>query len=86
VQAKSDDPAKMRRAFARSLRGDNDCASYLQCKGLLDEGETIHYRGASSAFDRWQGHEPGTGVYDRWSYDAAGRVVTGAPDQQVRVP
>jgi branched-chain amino acid transport system substrate-binding protein len=86
AQAKSDDPARMRRAFARSLRGRTDCSSYAQCRQVLDQGETIHYRGASSAFDRWRGHEPGEGVYDRWSYDAAGRVVTGAPDQQVRVP
>jgi branched-chain amino acid transport system substrate-binding protein len=86
VQAKSDDPARMRHAFAKSLRGRNDCATYVACLQLLGAGKSIHYRGASSRFDRWDRHEPGEGVYDRWVYGPDGRVATGSADQQVRVP
>jgi branched-chain amino acid transport system substrate-binding protein len=86
VQAKSDDPARMRDAFAKSLRGRNDCASYLACLQLLAAGKSIRYRGASSRFDRWNDNEPGEGVYDRWVYGTDGRVATGPADQQVRVP
>lgn len=85
-QAKSDDPVKMKSAFARSLRGSNDCSSYAQCVQLLDAGKTIHYRGASSRFDRWAGFEPGDGIYDRWSYGSGGSVVTAPPASQIHVP
>jgi branched-chain amino acid transport system substrate-binding protein len=86
AQAESDDPARMRRAFARSLRGRDDCGSYAQCLQLLAAGRSIHYRGASSRFDRWDGHEPGEGVYDRWSYGADGAVVSAGAESQVRIP
>jgi branched-chain amino acid transport system substrate-binding protein len=86
VQAKSDDPAKMKAAFAKSLRGTTDCATFAECTQALAAGKTIHYRGASSAFDHWNGSEPGDGTYDVWSYGGAGNVVTGTPSQQIKVP
>lgn len=86
VQAKSDDPAKMRNAFAKSLRGKKGCSTFAACAQALAAGDTIHYRGASSSFDRWAGNEPGQGTYDVWSYGPDGAVVTGPPEQQIRVP
>lgn len=86
VQAKSDDPAKMKAAFAKSLSGTTDCSTFAACTQALAAGKTIHYRGASSAFDHWDGTEPGDGTYDVWSYGGAGNVVTGTPSQQIRVP
>lgn len=86
VQAKSDDPAKMRQSFAKSLHGTTDCSTFAACKQLLDAGKTIHYRGASSTFDRWDGNEPRQGTYDVWSYTGTGGVATGAPAQQIPVP
>ncbi len=85
-QAKSDDGVKMRSTFAKSLRGATDCASFAACKQALQQGKTIHYRGASSRFDRWAGNEPGQGTYDVWSYGPDGAVVTGPPTQQIPVP
>lgn len=72
--AGSDDGTDIKEAFAANLEGDNDCQTFAECKQLLEDGETIHYRGASSAFDSWQTMEPGTGVYDTWTYDAEGAV------------
>ncbi|MFN7151649.1 MAG: ABC transporter substrate-binding protein [Microthrixaceae bacterium] len=72
--AGSDDGTAIKDAFAANLEGDNDCQTFKECKELLEAGETIHYRGASSAFDSWQTMEPGTGVYDTWTYDAEGAV------------
>jgi branched-chain amino acid transport system substrate-binding protein len=86
VQAESDDPTKMKAAFAKSLRGDTDCATFTECVKALQAGQTIHYRGASSRFDRWDRFEPGEGTYDLWSYGADGRVVTAPPQSQLRVP
>jgi branched-chain amino acid transport system substrate-binding protein len=85
VAAKTDDPARMRRAFARNLRGATDCATFAECKAALDAGKTIHYRGASSRFDDWRGHEPGPGSFEVWSYDPDARVLTAPPDQQIKV-
>jgi branched-chain amino acid transport system substrate-binding protein len=86
VQAGSDDPAKMKTAFAKSLRGSTDCTTFTACVQALNAGQTIHYRGASSRFDRWDRFEPGEGVYDRWAYGGDGRVVTAPPQSQLHVP
>jgi hypothetical protein len=85
-QAKSDDAVLMRSTFAKSIDGATDCASYGECKRALQLGKTIHYRGASSRFDIWDGNEPGQGTYDVWSYGPDGAVVTGPPTQQIAVP
>lgn len=63
-------------AFAGNLEGDEDCNTYAACLALLEEGKTIHYRGASSTFEKWDTMEPGTGVYDVWAYDETGEYST----------
>ena len=80
----SDAPADIQANFAKNLEGENDCQSYADCKALLEEGKTIHYRGASSAFESWNVMQPGTGVYDVWEYDSNGEVQT--EDQQISIP
>lgn len=72
--AGSDSGEAIQEAFAGNLEGDNDCQTFAECKELLEDGETIHYRGASSAFESWQTMQPGTGVYDTWEYDAEGAI------------
>jgi branched-chain amino acid transport system substrate-binding protein len=74
--AKSSDPAKIRDAFAKNLEGDTDCNDFATCKTALDAGKTIHYRGASNAFDKWDKVQPATGAYEVWAYDEAGKAVT----------
>jgi branched-chain amino acid transport system substrate-binding protein len=72
--AGSDAGADISDAFAANLEGDNDCQTFAECKELLEAGETIHYRGASSNFDTWDEMEPGSGVYDVWQYTEEGEV------------
>jgi branched-chain amino acid transport system substrate-binding protein len=86
VKAKSDDPAKMKRAFTKNLTGKDDCNTFASCKALLESGRSIHWRGASSNFEKFGAFEPEDGVYDTWSYDASGSPVTAAPSQQISVP
>jgi len=86
VKAKSNDPTKLRGAFAKNLAGKHDCNTFATCLALLDKGRSIHWRGASSNFDHWSGFEPGEGVYDTWSYDARGVLVTSPPSDQISVP
>lgn len=74
--AGTDDGTAIKEAFAKNLEGDNDCQTFAECKQLLADGETIHYRGASSAFETWDVMEPATGVYDTWQYDAEGAIET----------
>ena len=68
----SDAGADIAANFSKNLEGGNDCNTYAACLAFLTDGETIHYRGASSAFDKWDTMEPGTGVYDVWAYNADG--------------
>ncbi len=73
VKAKSDDGSAIQKNFASNLEGDNDCNNFADCKALLEENKSIHYRGASSMFDKWNKMQPGTGVYDVWAYGTDGK-------------
>ena len=86
VQAHSDDPAKMKRAFAKSLEGNSDCSTFGACVALLAAGKTIHYRGAANAFDRGGGPAPAPGSSDVWWVPPGGAGVAGPPAQQIHVP
>lgn len=74
---------KMAAAWPELLKGDNDCNTFADCKTLLEDGESIHYRGASSNFDKYGKSEPKEGVYDVWSYDSAAEVVTEDASSQI---
>lgn len=76
LQAGSTDPTAMRDAFAASFAGDTDCNDFATCAAALADGTTIHYRGASSTFDDWDGTQPGHGAYLEWSYLPDGTLVT----------
>ncbi len=86
VGAGTDDPAKIRGRFAINLTGKVDCSTFAECRALLENGRTIHYRGASSRFDDWKGFEPGTGVYDTWTMGLDARPATNPPTSQIAVP
>jgi branched-chain amino acid transport system substrate-binding protein len=87
-KAKSDDPAKMKEAFAANTKGKNKCTTYAECKQLLDDGKTVQYQGASAAFrnmNKFGAFEPSAGVYEVWSFDEAGRDNSEPPETQIRV-
>ena len=83
--AGTDDAAAMKDAFAGNLTGETDCNTYADCLAVLEEGGTIHYRGASATFDAWNGFEPAQGVYDVWAYDETGAAVTEGPESQITI-
>jgi branched-chain amino acid transport system substrate-binding protein len=85
AKAESDDPARMAAAFASNLKGANDCDTFAGCRDLLAAGQTIHYRGASSRFDRFGRFEPREGVYQPWAYDSGGVPRDGDPSSQITV-
>jgi branched-chain amino acid transport system substrate-binding protein len=87
-KAKSDDPAKMKEAFAANTKGKNECTTFAQCKQLLDDGKSIHYQGASATFrnmNKFGAFEPTAGVYEVWSFDETGRDNTSPPETQIRI-
>ena len=86
VKARSDDPQKMARAFPTNLKGKHDCSSYAECKDVLANGKSIHYRGASSTFDDWATSEPDGGTYDVWSYSPSAVAVLEPPQSQITIP
>ena len=85
VQADSDDGDAIRAAFSKSLEGDTNCSTFKECIDALEAGDTIHYQGASSAFEKWSETEPGTGAYEVWSYGPDGKVATEPADKQIRI-
>lgn len=86
VAARSDDPRKIRDHFGPNLNGKLDCSTFTACAGALRSHRTIHYRGASSTFNRWQRFEPGTGVYDIWTLGLDARPVLAPATSQLAVP
>jgi branched-chain amino acid transport system substrate-binding protein len=86
VKAGSDDPNAMARVFASNLDGDANCSTFALCTELLDQGRTIHYRGASSAFEAFREWEPGDGVYEVYGFNPAAEAVVEPPDARIAVP
>lgn len=85
VKAKSDDPAKIRKAFKKNLTGKTKCQTFADCKAALDDGKSINYDGASSEFKKFSDHEPLSGVYDVYGWDAAGEKSTQGDDAQISI-
>lgn len=85
VKARSDNPSKMKRAFTKNLTGKDDCNTFAACKALLESGHSIHWRGASSNFERFGAFEPEEGVYDTWTYDVSGVPITATQMSQIHV-
>jgi len=83
--AHSDDPKKISEHFADNLSGKVDCSTYPDCLKALRQHRTIHYRGASSRFERWQRFEPGSGIFDIWLLGPEGRPGLGPPSAQISV-
>ena len=83
--ADTDDGSAIAEEFTKHLEGDEDCQTFADCTAFLDDGKTIHYRGASNTFDKWETMEPGTGVYEVWAYDAAGKAVSESADTQIKI-
>jgi branched-chain amino acid transport system substrate-binding protein len=86
IAAKSDDADAIRTHIAPLLRGRNDCHTFAECAQLLRAKKTIHYRGAFSAYDRWRGNEPGSGVYDVWTMGLDAQPALAPPTAQIAVP
>lgn len=86
VAARSDDPRRIRDHFAANLTGKVPCATFLECSNALKAQKTIHYRGASSAFDHWRGTEPGTATFDVWTLGLDARPTLAPPGEQIHVP
>jgi branched-chain amino acid transport system substrate-binding protein len=86
VAAKSDDADEIRTHFATNLRGPVSCSTFAECATALKAGRRIHYRGAFSAYDRWRGTEPGTGVYDAWTMGIDARPTLSPPSGQIPAP
>jgi branched-chain amino acid transport system substrate-binding protein len=87
-KAKSDDPDKMKEAFAANTRGKVKCSAYADCKQALDDEMTIQYQGASASFrnmNKFGSFQPRAGVYEVWVYGDTGTDTTEPPETQIRI-
>jgi len=85
LAAGSDDPRELQEAFARNLTGRTRCSSFAECATYLADDRRIDYDGAFSTYDRWNGLEPGSGVFDVWTMGLDARPATGPVESQLEV-
>jgi branched-chain amino acid transport system substrate-binding protein len=87
-KAKSDDAAKMKKAFAANTKGKERCNTYADCKAFLADGKTIRFEGASQVFrnlNKFGTFEPSAGIYEVWLYDNEAKVDTQPENTQIRI-
>jgi branched-chain amino acid transport system substrate-binding protein len=87
-KAKSDDPDKMKDAFADNTRGKVKCNTYADCKQALDAKKTIQYEGASASFknmNKFDSFQPRAGAFEVWVFGDTGTDTTQPPDTQIRI-
>ena len=85
VAAGSDRAEAIRTHLPALLTGRHDCTGFADCAARLGRRETVHYRGAFSAYDRWRRTEPGSGTYDVWTMGLDAHPALGPPENQIRV-
>jgi ABC-type branched-subunit amino acid transport system substrate-binding protein len=65
------DPEQIRENMLEITQGDNECTSFEECRGLLEDGETIAYQFASGITALTDVGEPADGAYDVWEWTGA---------------
>jgi branched-chain amino acid transport system substrate-binding protein len=85
IAAESDNARAIRESFAGNLTGKTPCNSFAECATRISDGQRIRYTGAFSAYDRWQGSEPGSGTFDVWTMGLDGRPTSGPAETQIHV-
>lgn len=84
--AGTDDAVQIRKHVKKVLKGDTECNTFADCKEALEAGDTINYNGAASDYAKFSDHEPLVGVYDVYTFDAAGEKSTLGDDAQITIP
>jgi branched-chain amino acid transport system substrate-binding protein len=87
-KAKSDDPDKMKDAFADNTRGKVKCNTYAACKQALDNKKTIQFEGASASFknmNKFDSFQPRAGAFEVWVFGDTGTDTTQPPETQIRI-
>lgn len=67
--AESTDGADMAEEVVGLVNGDNECSSFEECAGLLEEGESIAYRGPSGVTGLTEVGDPQSGDYEIWQFE-----------------
>jgi branched-chain amino acid transport system substrate-binding protein len=74
-EAKSTDPSKIKEHVIDVTKGGTTCASFADCKKLLDKGTDINYDGVSGPLDFDEHGEPASASIEVWQFKS-GKLVT----------
>jgi branched-chain amino acid transport system substrate-binding protein len=74
-EAKSTDPSKIKEHVIDVTKGGTTCASFADCKKLLDKGTDINYDGVSGPLDFDEHGEPASASIEVWQFKG-GKLVT----------
>jgi branched-chain amino acid transport system substrate-binding protein len=67
-EAKSSDPSKIKEHMIDVTKGGTTCASFAECKKLLDKGTDINYDGVSGPLDFDEHGEPSSASIEIWQF------------------
>jgi branched-chain amino acid transport system substrate-binding protein len=76
IAADSDAPEAIQKEMNNVTKEGEKCTLFKDCVALLKDGKDIDYDGAAGPLDFIDAGEPGSGEYDTWTFDAAGKVQT----------
>ena len=75
-QAGSTDPTEFKDLVGDITREGEECSSFEECKGLLDEDKDINYQGASGPLDFTDDGEPGAASIEVYTFNDKGDLET----------
>jgi branched-chain amino acid transport system substrate-binding protein len=67
-EAKSSDPTKIKEHMIDVTKGGTTCASFAECKKMLDQGTDINYDGVSGPLDFDEHGEPASASIEVWQF------------------
>lgn len=75
-QAESTDPTDFKEEVGAVTREGEECSSFEECKGLIEEGTDINYQGASGPLDFTEDGEPGAASIEVYTFNDKGDLET----------
>ncbi len=75
-QAESTDPADFKEEVGGVTKDGEECSTFEECKGMIEEGTDINYQGASGPLDFTEDGEPGAASIEVYTFNDKGDLET----------
>src|SRR5690606_27648063 len=75
-QAESTDPTDFTKEVGAVTKEGEECSTFEECKGMIEEGTDINYQGASGPLDFTDDGEPGAASIEVYTFNDKGDLET----------